>query len=116
MGNRSLDAEFRELLGDVGPDRLGAGGIGIGARAIALLLLGEAAAIERAGEFRIELERSVVVEDGLVHLAELEADQAAIAHSDRVSGIDPDRFRIVRNRALELALVPIGVAAVAEGI
>src|ERR1700692_2075334 len=113
---RSLDAEFRELFGDVGPDGLGGGEIGFRAGAVALLLLGEAAAIEGTRELRIELERRVVVEDGLIDIAELEANEAAIAYRNRILGIDANRLGIIRNRALQLALVPIGVAAVVEGI
>jgi hypothetical protein len=57
-----------------------------------------------------------MVEDGLVDVAELEPDEAAAADGDRVSGIDPDRLGVIRKRALELALVAIGIAAVGEGI
>src|SRR3979409_79496 len=116
LTNRLLDAELREIFGNVGPDRLGGREIRIGAGAIALLLRGETAAVKRAGESRIELQCRVVVGDRLVDVAELETNEAAAADGDRISGIDADRIGIVRQRALEVALVPIGVAAVVEGV
>ena len=49
-----LQAVARELLGDVGLDRLGGGHVGVAAVAVVLAGLGEAASIERAGKLRIE--------------------------------------------------------------
>src|SRR6478672_2065869 len=98
-----LEAVTRKLLGNVGPDRLGGGHVGIAAVAVALAELGEAAPIERACELGIALERCVIVFDGVVALAELEIDETAgVEHVGRV-GFDLERCVAICQRLLCLA-------------
>ena len=67
---------------------LGGGDVGGAAVAVAALALGDAAAVKRAGSLAIELQRRVVVLDGVVVLAELEVDEAAGVERVRCVGLD----------------------------
>src|ERR1700693_3521956 len=81
----SLHPVFRPFVGDIGADRLGGRHVRIGAGGIALLLLDDAAPVERRDELGVERERLVVVGERGVEVAELEIDQRAAV--DRVGGV-----------------------------
>ncbi len=68
---------FRVFVGDVGLDGSGGGDVGVGAGLIAFLPLGKAAPIESARQPGIDLQRRVVIGDGLVEAVEPQIDEAS---------------------------------------
>src|SRR5690348_12142449 len=71
-------------LADIRIDLAGRGNVCVGARLVAHLLLGDAAIVESRGVLRIDLERSVVVLDGMVKLAFALIEGAAHGQGRRI--------------------------------
>src|SRR5690242_1441692 len=75
----SLDAVVPEFGGDAGVDGPGGGEIAVRSALVALLALGQAAAVERVRNLRVRFQGRREIVDRHVELAELEiADAAAI--------------------------------------
>ena len=75
--------------------------------------MGVAAIVERNGVTRIERHCLVEIADGAVKFAAARAGVAAVVQTDRI-GRKPDRFIVVGDGAVVIALAEIGEAATAE--
>src|SRR5258708_39306889 len=100
-GARSFHAIAGEFGGNVGIDRLRSCNIGTPA-AVALLQPRHAAAVERARELRVDIERVAIVGYGAVQLAESQIGKAAGVDKVRIILSQAPRLLPIRPRRLPL--------------
>jgi hypothetical protein len=102
LGHRRIDAVARELRGHLRPDSPRRRNVDVAAGEVLLPALGHAAPIERGHLGRIDPQRRVIVDDGVVVPAGLEMHEgAAVERIDEV-GFQSQRFVAIRQRGLQL--------------
>jgi hypothetical protein len=105
----------RELVGNVGLERLRGSDVGDAARVVAHLELGDAPPVERTRRRRLALQHRVVIDDGAVELAELQVNKAATVESIRIVP-QPQRLVAIGKCLLRLADDGKRVAALVESL
>ena len=85
-----------EFVGDAGVDGLGGGEIGVGSAVVALLPLGEATAVKRVCNLRVDLQSRREIVDRVLEFTELEVAEATAVESVGVVRFQPERRLAVR--------------------
>src|ERR1022692_1327078 len=96
-----LHAIAGKRLGDFCIDGLGGRQVVIAA-SYSLLVLGHAAAVQRAGKPRVKLERCIEVGGGLVEVAGFKIGEAAAVERVGIVWLEPQRLVAVLERLLQL--------------
>src|SRR5205807_459282 len=78
----------------------------------ALVTIGVAAVDDGGAKARIDPDRVAEVRDRAIELAPVVPDTAAIVEGKGVFGIEPDRFRVMQQRLLVIALDAISGATI----